>query len=172
MQISSEDLFSTHSRTRHINEKSTILLPTAPASHHWEGQGKLERIMPWWRDRSVLSLPMLRQQVVEERVCFLPFLVLLPFPGKMSKKMFETKDRQWGQRKEGNLLKWKGRNFSSWMTSRPPSVSNAGAWVGGYSKSPQFHTPVTPQSCTAEFSNLNHIYMTELHYFYIVNASI
>lgn len=171
MQISSADLFSTHGRTRHINEKSTTILPMAPASHHREQQGKLGQVMPWWRDHSILSLPVLRQQVVEERVCFLPLLVLLPFPRK-NKKVFETKDRQQGQRKEGNHLKWKGWNFSSWMTTWPPSVWNAGAQVGGYSKCPQFHTPVTPQSCTAEFSNLNHIYMTELHYFYIVNTSI
>lgn len=171
MQISSEHLFSTHGRTCHINEKSTIILPAPPASHHWEGQGKLEPIMPCWRDCSVPSLPVLWQQVMEERFCFLPFLVLLLFARK-NKKMFETKDRHQGQRREENLLKWKGRNFSSWTTSWPPWVSNAGARVGGYSKSPQFHTPVTPQSCTAEFSNLNHVYMTELHYFYIVNTSI
>lgn len=51
MQISS-DLFSTHSRTCHTNEKSTIILSTTPASHHWEGQGTLEQTMPWWRDCS------------------------------------------------------------------------------------------------------------------------
>lgn len=170
MQISSADLFSTHGRTCHINEKSTITLPTAPASHHQEGQRKLEQIMPWWRDHSTLSLPVLRQQVIEERVCFLPFLVLLPFPRKKTKNV--RNKRQAARAKEGRkpfeVKRMEFQLFNDFMT-----IVSLKCWSpSGYSKSPQFHTPVTPQSCTEEFSNLDHIYMTELHYFYIVNTSI
>lgn len=99
MQISS-DLFSTHGRTCHINEKSTIILPVTPALHHWEGQGKLEQIVPWWRERSLLSLPVLRQKVMEKRVCFLPFLALLSFPRKTKKKCMKQKTGSKGKRRK------------------------------------------------------------------------